>query len=171
VTPANETALIELAYAASLMVLIEVSDRQWDKPLGDASPAQIERECYRLATQLELKPMVELASLEVLQSSWRRQLRQERQRNIFDMGFLLVRQHALLSFLQLHPDSPRRPELCFLLNQIRGSLTHLFNLYKLKDSLEKLPELPLPGASDAWMTWSGDTLRDSVLKELGGPPK
>jgi hypothetical protein len=105
-------------------------------------------------------------SLEKLQSTWRRQLRTERQSQIFDMGMLLVRQHALVGYLQCYPDAPERPELCFLLDEIRQALTRHFTAYKLEESLAKLPDVPIPGAPEDWMNWSGDALRDCVLKEL-----
>ncbi|MDX1983089.1 MAG: hypothetical protein SFV51_22650 [Bryobacteraceae bacterium] len=132
-------------------------------------PAEIERECYRLATELGLNPPDRVEILEKLQARWRRQLRQQWQREMLDIGMLLVRQHGLISFLQCHPTSPTRPELCFILDQIRADLTRLLRRYKLTESLSKLPELPLPGAPESWMTWSGDELRASVLKELGAP--
>lgn len=165
-TSASETALIELAYAASFVTLIDKTKREWDKPIGDTVPADMERECYALVTKLGLKPMVEVESLEALQAFWRRQLRQERQKEILDMGFLLVRQHALVSLLQVRPDSPERPQLCFMLDSFRQSLTRLFSRYKLQQSLAMLPTVPLPGAPDDWMTWSGDALRNCVMKEL-----
>lgn len=166
--PADDSALIELAYSASFVTMIDKANRPWDKPFADVVPADVERECYRLATQLGLNPRLDVDNLLELQADWRRQLKQERQKELFDMGMLLVRQHALISYLQCHPQSPVRAELCFQLDEIRQKLTSLFGKYKLGGSLELLPALPLPGAPESWMTWSGDALRYNVIRELGG---
>ena len=169
VNSANEADLIHLAYAASILALADCAETPWDAPLGDVSPGEIENQCYRLATGLGLKPMVDIKNVEVLKSAWRRQLPNERQREIFDMANLLVRQHALVAYLQCHPNKPERLDLCFLLNQIREYLTGFFTRYGLKESLAKLPTLPLPGIPDEkWMDWSGDALRDCVIEELTG---
>lgn len=122
-TPVHDTALIDLAYAASFVTLTDYSGLAWDKPI------------------------------------------------IFDIGMLLVRQHAIVIYLQCHPDAPERPELCFVLDEIRQSLTGVFTHYKLHDAIAKLPVLPLPGAPDSWKTWSGDALRDTVVIGLGGSPE
>jgi hypothetical protein len=170
VTSDNDTDLIELAYAASMITLIDHSDRKWDEPIADLVPAELERECYRLAMKLGVKPLLEVKDLPHLQATWRKQFRHERHRDLFDMGCLLVRQHGLISYLQSNPQVPERPELCFFLDEIRQSLTRLFTAYELKESLANLPELPLPGAPDTWMTWSGDALRRTVERELCGSP-
>lgn len=170
-TPVHDTALIDLAYAASFVTLTDYSGLAWDKPLGEAVPAELERECYRLATQLGLTPLQDVEDLAALQETWRRQLKQPRQRDIFDIGMLLVRQHAIVIYLQCHPDAPEKPELCFVLDEIRQSLTDVFTHYKLDDAIAKLPVLPLPGAPDSWKTWSGDALRDTVVVGLGGSPE
>ncbi len=168
----NDSALIELAYAASFVALMGKTGLGWDKPVGDLLPADIERDCYRLAVQFGLAPMgVDAEDLSVIQSTWRRQLRHERQREMLDMGNLLVRQHALITFLQSYPSTPHRPEMCFQLDWIRQSLTRFFTRYRLKNSLEKLPDLPLPTSPDTWMSWSGDALRNSVLQELREKPE
>jgi hypothetical protein len=167
-TPADDAAIIELAYAASFVALIDKSNQRWDEAIGEVVPAELERECYRLSTQFGLTPLIEVESLPLLHATWRRQFKHERQRELFDMGNLLVRQHGFVTFVQCHPGALERPEVCFQLQQIRQALTSFFTQYKLKESLTKLPALPLPGAPDAWMNWSGDDLRRCVLRELGG---
>jgi hypothetical protein len=170
VTPEEEAgALIELTQAASFLTLFHASGEPWDKQFGEIVPGDLEKDCYRLTRQLGLKPLIDLDNVPVTQSEWRRQLRNERQRDIYDMGNLLARQHAIVGYLQCHPDVPQRPEACFTLDQIGQSLRILFRRYNLTESLAKLPVIPLPGAPDSWMIWSGDALRHSVLRELGAP--
>jgi len=168
VKPAHDSDLIELAYAASFVTMMDKLNRPWDKPYGEVVPGEVEREAYRLATQFGLRPKLEVEDILELHADWRRQLKQERRRDLFDLGILLVRQHCLLSYLQCHPDGSLRAELCYLLQEIRESLMSLFSKLKIEKSLPLMPELPLPGAPDTWMTWSGDKLRYSVIVELGG---
>lgn len=164
----KDSELIELVYTSSLMLMVEAGNWEWNEPIGDNTPGQLEKEAYRMATQMGLRPIAEFKSLEQVQLHWERQLRTERQKEMVRMAILLVRQHALVSVLQSHPEIKERPDVCCKIEELKRSLTGMFRQFGLRESIEKLPVTPLPGSPDTWMTWSGDALLASIEKELGG---
>lgn len=167
--PADDAKLIDLAYAASFVVLADAAQRPWGEAIGDIVPGELEKECYELATEFGLQPIREIGTLEEIEVRWHRQLRSVRQQEIFHLGMLLMRQHGCMSYLQVHPEAEERMEVCFRLDVIQDSLKALFKKYRLDGSMAKLPYVPMPGSPTAdWMDWSGDALRESVMAELGG---
>lgn len=166
----KDAALIELAYAASFLLLAKKAQRSWNEPMdGVTTPGELEKECYRLCTELGLDPIREFGSPDALQDRWRKQLRSDRHRDMLDLGMLLVKQHGLMSYLQCHPASGIRPMVCFQLEQLRASLQKLLARHGLAASVAKLPKVDLADASEEWKTWSGNALRESVLEELRTP--
>lgn len=166
----DEGTLIMLVYSACFTHFIDKSGRPWDKPIGDNMPGELERDAYRLATELGLKPVGDVDSLDELKANLQRQLRTERHRDVVEIALLLVKQHGLMSFVQVHPNAPERAEVCFKLDEMKRELARLLTKYGLKASLEKLPQIPLPGVAEGWMDWSGDALKDAVIAELGAKP-
>lgn len=167
---ANDAGLIELAYASSFTLMADMCGRPWSEPVGDRSPGELENEAYRLSAALKLRQIEnKIESLEAVDAHWRRQLRTARQKDLLTIGMLLVRQHAMVTLIQCHPDLEERPEICFALYRIREQLLALYAKYGIRKSIEKMPEVPLPGSSGAWKEWSGDELRESILEELRPP--
>lgn len=163
----DDAALIELAYTVSTMAILDKAKLPPDKPVAGVIPADVERECYRLATQFGLRPAARIDNMDTLQKEWRGQLKQERQREIFDLGMLLVRQHSLMSALQGRPNIAIRPQMELLVKDIRGKLRQLLTRLRMTQSIEKLPPMP-PWKGDEWMSWSGDALKVTALEELRG---
>lgn len=166
----DDLDLIELTYACLFVAMAERSNRPWDRAVGESSPAELERECYGIATKLGLEPMLRFGTIGEIERYWQRQLRTQRQREILGLAVLLVRQHAMVSLLQGHPDMEEWPHIWRELEQVRTSLEAFFERHGLCASKEKLPVVPLSGNPGPWMTWSGDALRECVEEELMGSP-
>lgn len=154
----RESALIELAAYATRMSLATISP--------DASNQRDVHECGRLTEQLGLSALETSNSLEDIELHWRKQLRVFRQKDILRMGMLLASQEAVIACLRMDPREKRRLQSCYVLGTIQETLEAQFELYGLQEAFMLMPHIPWPDAPITSMVWSGDALRECVIREL-----
>lgn len=154
----RESALIELAASAMHLSLATAN------PHG--SNQRDEQECRRLTEELGLDPLGDARSIDDVEHRWRKQLRTFRHKDILRMGMLLARQHTFMSYVQTFPRAKERLKMCLALDQIEGVLQAQFDKYGLQDAFMMMPHIPWPNAPDSRKEWSGDALRECVIREL-----
>jgi hypothetical protein len=164
---APDADLIELAYAAAMLIFLNECKVPWDRRMPEGfTPGELERECYDLAVGQGLPPLCDLTDFNGFQEQWRRQLQTPRRRDLFDLGTLLFRQHGVVSYLQDRPEAPERAALVLQLVDVQTRLREVLTRLGVSESRTRLPEVPAKGTQGDWFGWSGDELREAVLAEL-----